>query len=64
MTPDLSRQLGRLLSLSRATPAERLQLIRAAGRPEVAAVADMSAEAQALVADLEQRVERRFPASG
>ena len=64
MTPNLSRQLGRLLSLSWATPAERLQLIRAAGRPEVAAVADLSAEAQALVADLEQRVERRFPASG
>jgi hypothetical protein len=59
MTPDLSRQMGRLLSMSRATPDEREQLIRAAAGREVATVADMSTADQALVAELERRVEQR-----
>jgi hypothetical protein len=59
MTPDLSRQIGRQLSMSRATPDERAQLIRAAARPEIATVADMPVADQALVAELERRVEQR-----
>jgi hypothetical protein len=59
MPPDQSRRLGRLLSMSRATPDEREQLIRAAARPEVATVADMSTADQELVAELERRVEQR-----
>jgi hypothetical protein len=59
MAPDLSGQIGRLLSMSRATPDERAQLIRAAAGPEVAAVADMSVADQALVAELERRAEQR-----
>jgi hypothetical protein len=57
MTPDLSRR--RLLSMSRATPDEREQLIRAAAGPGVATVADTSTAAQALVAELERRLEQR-----
>jgi hypothetical protein len=59
MTTGLARQVGQLLSMSRATPDEREQLIRAAAGPEVATVADMSATDQALVAELERRVEQR-----
>jgi hypothetical protein len=59
MTPDLSRQMGRLLSMSRATPDERERLIRAAAGPGVATVADMSVADQALVAELERRVQQR-----
>jgi hypothetical protein len=39
MRLDLSRQIGRLLSMSRATPDEREQLISAASEPGVATVA-------------------------
>jgi hypothetical protein len=59
LTPDLSRQMGRLLGMSRATPGEREQSIRAAARLEVVTVADMAATDPALVAELERRAERR-----
>jgi hypothetical protein len=51
--------MGRLLGMSRATPGEREQSIRAAARLEVVTVADMAATDPALVAELERRAERR-----
>jgi hypothetical protein len=59
VTPDLSRFLGRLLRLAAATPDERAQLILAVGGSEVRSLADLPADAQQLVAELQARADRR-----
>jgi hypothetical protein len=60
MTPDLSRQLGRLLSLASATPVERRAVQVAAVPANVRAIEDMPGPARDLIARLQDRVSRRY----
>lgn len=59
MTPDLSRKLGRLLSLSAATPFERDTLVQAVAAPGVKTIEDLPPAGCLLMADLHRRANRR-----